>query len=76
MSKEIKENFDFAVNQIRNSKQTKSGSPTNEQKLKFYGLYKQATLGKCNTPKPWAIQVEAYAKWNAWNDLGNMKKEV
>ncbi|KAI8099013.1 acyl CoA binding protein-domain-containing protein [Halteromyces radiatus] len=40
--------------------------PIPTDKLKFYGLYKQATLGECNTPKPSSRKVVEYAKWKAW----------
>lgn len=43
--------------------------------LEFYGLYKQATVGPCNTSKPGIFSMNARAKWNAWNDLGGMNKE-
>lgn len=43
--------------------------------LEFYGLFKQATVGPCNTSKPGIFSVNARAKWNAWNDLGAMGKE-
>lgn len=48
-----------------------------EQKhlLQFYGLYKQATVGKCNTAKPGLFALQAKAKWNAWNELQDMTKE-
>ena len=43
--------------------------------LRFYGLFKQATEGKNNLPKPsfWAVITKA--KWDAWKNLGNMPKE-
>ena len=44
-------------------------------KLLFYGLYKQATLGKCEDPKPSFYQVIASHKWKAWSSLGDMPKE-
>ncbi|ORZ18481.1 acyl CoA binding protein-domain-containing protein [Absidia repens] len=40
--------------------------PIPMDRLKFYGLYKQATLGECNTPKPSSRKVVEYAKWKAW----------
>lgn len=43
--------------------------------LEFYGLYKQSTIGRCNTSKPGIFSVNARAKWNAWNDLGAMTAE-
>ena len=46
-------------------------------KLKFYGLFKQATKGDCTASKPWAYQVEAAAKWGAWDSLrGRSKSEA
>jgi len=69
---ELVENFNFAVEQIKAS----ASAPTvsNETKLKFYALYKQATVGPCNTSQPWAVQVVERAKWDAWNSLGKMSK--
>ncbi len=76
MSKsEIEENFNFAVEQIRNSS-SKDSKHSDDIKLKFYALYKQATIGKCNISQPWAYHVVDRAKWNAWNNLGNISKET
>lgn len=76
MSKsEIEDNFNFAVEQIRNT-ESKGSGPSDAIKLQFYALYKQATIGKCNIPQPWALQVVDRAKWDAWNKLGNMSKET
>lgn len=49
--------------------------PSPDLMLRFYGLYKQATEGKNNQPKPsfWAVITKA--KWDAWKCLGNMPKE-
>ncbi|KAI8068626.1 acyl-CoA-binding protein [Gongronella butleri] len=46
--------------------------PIPSDKLKFYGLYKQATVGPCNTPKPSSRHLVDYAKWKAWYRLGQM----
>ncbi|CAK9214515.1 unnamed protein product [Sphagnum troendelagicum] len=40
--------------------------------LLLYGLYKQATVGPCNLPKPWSWNVIDLAKWTSWNQLGRM----
>lgn len=37
--------------------------------LQFYGLYKQATVGDCDTKRPGLFQLTAKAKWDAWNAL-------
>ncbi|XP_058797249.1 acyl-CoA-binding domain-containing protein 6-like [Phymastichus coffea] len=46
------------------------------QLLGFYGLYKQATCGPCDTPAPSWYQMQAKHKWEAWKSLGDMSKEV
>ncbi|RMZ93867.1 Acyl- -binding domain-containing 5 [Brachionus plicatilis] len=48
---------------------------TNDDKLKFYSYYKQATEGPCDTPQPSIFKLVERAKWNAWNELGNLSKE-
>ena len=46
---------------------TRRTTPSNGDLLILYGLYKQVTEGDCETEQPWAIQVQARAKWGAWN---------
>ena len=46
------------------------------QLLGFYGLYKQATAGKCDTPRPNWYQTQAKHKWDAWKSLGDMPSEI
>ena len=48
---------------------------SNEVKLQFYGLYKQATEGEVQGTQPWAVQVEARAKWDAWNARKGMSAD-
>lgn len=45
-------------------------------KLKLYGLYKQATVGDNNTEKPSFYQLEQKAKWNAWDAEKGKSKAV
>lgn len=54
--------FTEAANKVK----TLKTSPTNDEKLQLYGLYKQSTVGDCNISKPSFYQLEAVAKWNAW----------
>ncbi|XP_041376309.1 enoyl-CoA delta isomerase 2-like [Gigantopelta aegis] len=49
--------------------------PGNEVKLQMYGLFKQATVGKCNTPKPGMMDMVGKVKWGAWNTLGDMSRD-
>lgn len=45
---------------------------SNEIKLKFYGLYKQATTGDTNTSSLWMMDTVGRAKWDAWNRCKGM----
>eukprot|EP00042_Codosiga_hollandica_P034887 m.251466 g.251466 ORF g.251466 m.251466 type:complete len:179 (-) comp54513_c0_seq5:1114-1650(-) len=49
--------------------------PSNAELLDLYGLYKQATSGDNTTDQPWAVQVEARAKWDAWSSRKGMSAE-
>ena len=47
----------------------------NDDLLKLYSLYKQATEGPNKTDKPGFFDVKGRAKWQAWTDKGEMSKE-
>merc|ERR1739838_1195823 len=40
---------------------------TNDEKLALYALFKQTTVGDCNTEKPGMLDMKGKAKWEAWN---------
>lgn len=40
--------------------------PSNEELLKLYGLYKQATEGDNETERPGGFDFKAAAKYNSW----------
>ncbi|XP_074204139.1 enoyl-CoA delta isomerase 2 isoform X1 [Camelus bactrianus] len=61
-----------AVHQVKLWKK----DPGNEVKLKLYALYKQATEGPCNLPKPDMMDLVNKAKWDAWSALGSLPKET
>ncbi len=46
------------------------------KKLELYGLYKQATVGDCNTDKPGMLDFKGKAKWEAWNKVKGKDKEA
>jgi len=50
--------------------------PGNEAKLKLYALFKQASSGPCDIPKPGVFDFVGQAKWSAWSGLGDMSKEA
>lgn len=48
-------------------------SPSVEQKLQFYGLYKQVTLGDCSDAQPGFFEgMAAKYKWSAWRERAGM----
>ncbi|WP_268034955.1 acyl-CoA-binding protein [Algoriphagus sp. PAP.12] len=51
--------------------------PSNEELLKLYGLYKQATEGDNETERPGGFDFKAAAKYNSWlNFKGKSKNEA
>ncbi|XP_029446435.1 enoyl-CoA delta isomerase 2, mitochondrial isoform X1 [Rhinatrema bivittatum] len=65
------EEFEKAKEQLKSLKE----DPGNEVKLKLYGLFKQASQGPCNVPKPGMLDFVNKAKWDAWNSLGSLSKD-
>ncbi|CAB0041669.1 unnamed protein product [Trichogramma brassicae] len=69
---DLEETFNRAASHLQSlASQLDSG-----QLLGFYGLYKQATCGPCDSPAPSWYQIQAKHKWEAWKSLGEMSKEV
>eukprot|EP01147_Barroeca_monosierra_P010939 gene10939-3012_t len=64
--------FKKAVWLIRNGPPQESD---NDTKLGYYKYFKQATCGDNTASKPWAVQFEACAKWEAWESVKGMSKE-
>ncbi|KAI8877285.1 acyl-CoA-binding protein [Backusella circina FSU 941] len=60
--------FEKASKEVREELTSK---PSNDDLLKLYGLYKQATIGDNETEKP-LIDLKSRYKWDAWNDLQGM----
>lgn len=67
--------FDTAVFIVQNLPKDGPVKTSTDEKLNFYGLFKQATHGKCDVPKPSFFDVQGVYKWNAWNKLDTMKSE-
>ncbi|XP_048465109.1 enoyl-CoA delta isomerase 2 [Rhincodon typus] len=63
--------FEKAKNKLK----TLKNDPGNEVKLQIYALFKQATQGPCDSPKPSMLDFVNKAKWDAWNSLGKTPKE-
>jgi len=69
-----KEAFEAALAWLKGPANAMTGVP-NERKLNLYKFYKQATEGNVKGSQPWAAQIEARAKWDAWNSAKGMSSE-
>ncbi|KAI7907723.1 acyl-CoA-binding protein [Cokeromyces recurvatus] len=59
--------FEKAAEEVHNL----ASKPSNDDLLKLYALYKQATVGDNNTSKP-KLDIKGRYKWQAWEDLKGM----
>jgi len=51
------------------------GKVSNADKLQMYALYKQVTVGDCDTKQPGRFDVKGRAKWDEWSKTKGMSKE-
>lgn len=49
--------------------------PSQDEMLKLYGLYKQATVGDNTMEKPGIFNMKDRYKWDAWEKLKGMSQE-
>ncbi|RCN40262.1 acyl CoA binding protein [Ancylostoma caninum] len=59
----LDERFDAAVTIIQKLPKEGPVSTSNEQKLEFYSLFKQATVGDVNTDRPGIFSIVERRKW-------------
>ncbi|CAJ0609090.1 unnamed protein product [Cylicocyclus nassatus] len=71
----LDERFDAAVTIIQKLPKEGPVSTSNEQKLEFYSLFKQATIGDVNTDRPGIFSLVERKKWDAWNAVKGVSKE-
>ncbi len=69
----LEQKFEEMVKAVRDS--TIDFQPTNNQKLKLYAFYKQATEGDVKGDSPSLINMVERAKWSAWNAIKGKSKE-
>merc|ERR1712113_854416 len=50
-------------------------SANDEEKLRAYKWYKQATVGDTDTRRPGILEITARRKWDAWNSVKGKNKE-
>lgn len=63
--------FNQAVEGVRDVEKR----PSNENLLKLYGLFKQATEGDVQGDRPGGFDFKAIAKYDSWSSLRSMSKE-
>lgn len=68
---DINESFQSALEKV----QSFDTRPSNENLLKMYGLYKQATEGNVQGDRPGGFDFKAIAKYDSWASLRDMSKE-
>ncbi|XP_063974539.1 putative acyl-CoA-binding protein [Diachasmimorpha longicaudata] len=59
----LDESFNKAAEEVKNL----ANAPADADLLELYALFKQATVGDCNTTRPGMLDFKGKAKWDAWN---------
>lgn len=67
----MSDKFNEAANKIKKLK----SKPTDAELLDIYSLFKQASIGDCNTARPGMLDFKGKAKWDAWNGRKDMSKD-
>ncbi|XP_068214971.1 acyl-CoA-binding protein-like [Palaemon carinicauda] len=68
----LEERFNEAAEKVKNL----TKKPNDEELLEIYALFKQGTVGDCNTERPGMMDFKGKAKWDAWNGKKGMTKEA
>ncbi|XP_076634958.1 acyl-CoA-binding protein homolog [Colletes latitarsis] len=66
----VDEKFQAAVDGVK----LLTKRPTDQEFLELYGLYKQATEGNVNTPRPGMLELKAKLKWDSWKSKEDMSQ--
>lgn len=62
----------FSAAQVRVKALTKR--PSNDELLKLYAYFKQATSGDASGPRPGVFDLKGRAKFDAWKNLSGLSK--
>uniref|UniRef100_A0A915PRL0 ACB domain-containing protein n=1 Tax=Setaria digitata TaxID=48799 RepID=A0A915PRL0_9BILA len=71
----LEEKFQAAATIVQKLPKTGPLVLTDDKKLEFYSLYKQATMGENKETPPSFVHFIEKAKWTAWKKLGNMSSD-
>ncbi|XP_049904335.1 acyl-CoA-binding domain-containing protein 6-like isoform X1 [Epinephelus moara] len=67
----VQANFEKAAAEVKQLK----AKPMDEEMLKVYSLFKQASVGDVNTDRPGMFDFTGKAKWDAWQQQKGKSKE-
>ncbi|XP_076236750.1 acyl-CoA binding protein 1 isoform X2 [Calliopsis andreniformis] len=68
----LDERFNKAAEEVKEL----SSQPSDADLLQLYSLFKQATVGDCNTSRPGMLDFKGKAKWDAWNEVKGMAQDI
>ncbi|XP_043517093.1 acyl-CoA-binding protein-like [Frieseomelitta varia] len=67
----LDERFNKAAEEVKEL----SAPASDADLLELYSLYKQATVGDCNTTRPGILDFRGKAKWDAWDKRKGMNQD-
>lgn len=68
----LADDFEAAQRNVKTLKAT----PTSEELLELYGLYKQATVGDAQGARPSMIDFKGRAKYDAWKRYAGLVRDA
>ena len=68
----LDERFNKAAEEVKEL----SSQPSDADLLELYSLFKQATVGDCNTSRPGMLDFKGKAKWDAWDGKKGMSQDT
>ncbi|ELU08550.1 hypothetical protein CAPTEDRAFT_96793, partial [Capitella teleta] len=63
-----------AFNKAAEDVKVLKSTPSNEELLELYGLFKQATVGDVNTDRPGMFDLKGKSKWDSWKGREGLSK--
>ncbi|KAJ3138498.1 hypothetical protein HK100_012573 [Physocladia obscura] len=72
---ELKLESESSFEEAAAAAKTLSYNPSNDELLKLYALYKQATVGDNTTARPGLLDLQGKAKWDAWTAVKNKSQD-
>ncbi|CAL9689975.1 unnamed protein product [Knipowitschia caucasica] len=68
---DLQAQFESAAADVKNLK----AKPADEEMLRVYSLFKQASVGDVNTARPGMLDFTGKAKWDAWEKQKGKSKD-